>query len=62
MERLATIMFLKALIVGLWAIWQEYREARYGDASIGAILYEEWCRRTAKQPLALTDRRPNGLN
>lgn len=58
------VIFWKALILAVWGDIQEMREAkregRRSDA-FGSILYEEWKRRTAKQPLALTDARSDPL-
>ncbi len=58
------IMFWKALILSLWAAYKEHREkkkAREVDPALVARFNEEWSRRSAKQPLLLTDKRTEVL-
>lgn len=54
------IIFWKALILGAWSEIQEIREKRKErgvSPSLVLAFKEEWDRRRAKQPLALTYRR-----
>lgn len=53
------IIFWKALILGVWSEIKEIREKRKErgvNPSLALAFKEEWDRRRAKQPLALTYR------
>ena len=59
------IMFWKALILALIGSFQEHREkkkqAKKESDELLARFNEEWDRRSAEQPLLLTDRRSETL-
>lgn len=58
------IMFWKAFILALWAAFKEHREKKKAEAvdvELLARFNDEWNRRSAKQPLMLTDRRTDVL-
>lgn len=53
------VMFWKAVVLTAWTTYQEIRDERRRkgvDPLLVAIFNQEWQRRRAKQPLALTDR------
>ena len=51
-ERLALVIFLKSLVVSLWAYFEDARP----DKELLARFQHEWDRRRAKKPLLLVDR------
>jgi hypothetical protein len=54
------VIFWKCVVLWVWADIQDFRKARKEGTKpegIGVLLYEEWKRRTAKQPPALLDLR-----
>lgn len=58
------VMFWKAIVLSVWATFQELRDARKArgvDPRLVVAFQEEWQRRRAKQPLALTYRPAEGL-